>query len=76
MHSTDHADDEEAQDDEDYEALRRACLLVLGSNFDAVQIIATRHDAEDQSVLRAKGLGNYYARRGAVQEWLEAMKRG
>lgn len=42
----------------------------LIEQFDTVQIFITRHDG-DGTVARIRGRGNYYARRGIVQDWLE-----
>jgi len=47
-------------------------LKVLGEHFDSVQIFCSRHEStlEDGTVLACKGIGNWYARYGQVQEWI------
>jgi hypothetical protein len=49
-----------------------AALAVLAEHFDTVQVFATRHEAgqEDGTISVQKGLGNWFARYGQVQEWL------
>lgn len=42
----------------------------LGEFFESVQIIATDSDV-DGSTYIARGRGNFYARKGSVQQWLE-----
>jgi hypothetical protein len=63
------------QQERDAAILKRACLSVVGNNFDAVQVIATRYDGETGTVIIAEGLGNLYARIGAVDQWRAALKR-
>jgi len=63
------------QADEDQRVLRDLCLRVVGKQFDAVQIIATRYDVEDGTSFSSYGLGNHYARMGAVAQWMNAQKR-
>lgn len=49
-------------------------LRELGEHFDTVQIFATRHESgeENGTVHVSLGLGNWYARFGQVQMWLNA----
>lgn len=46
-------------------------LRILGEHFEVVQIMASVVDDEGGTALRTKGIGNYYARKGMVQEWQE-----
>lgn len=44
----------------------------LGEHFDSVQIFASRHEAEVEggTVSVHYGLGNWYARKGHVSDWI------
>lgn len=43
----------------------------LGEHFDSVQIIVTKHESDEiGTVFAHQGAGDYYARLGAVTEWL------
>lgn len=52
------------------EALIDKALDTLGEHFEAIQIIATDSDGGG-SLYVARGRGNFYARKGAVHQWLE-----
>jgi hypothetical protein len=57
--------------DEDLKRVQ-AALNTLGEHFDTVQILATRHEPgqEDGTVHVELGVGNWFARRGQVADWL------
>lgn len=61
--------------DRDQELLRRAAEP-LGEHFDTVHIFATRHDpaVRGGTVVTSYGLGNYLARLGQIELWLERQK--
>jgi len=64
--------------DQDKAALDRV-LAQLTEQFDSVQIIATRHRGAgvgEQTWLMHRGTGNWYARYGAVREWLAREDEG
>lgn len=48
-------------------------LDALSEHYDTVQIFATRHEAGslDGTLNFQRGVGNWYARRGQVADWLE-----
>lgn len=49
-------------------------IAQLSEHFDSVQIFVTRHDGESGSTLGVNlGEGNWYARRGHVEDWLTAI---
>lgn len=62
--------------DEDYKAeldvLLKKAIEILVSHCDTIQIIVTV-DLPDsaQTLMQTKGFGNYYARRGSCEEWLD-----
>lgn len=43
----------------------------LGEHFDTIQIFATRYDEGGNTINACYGAGNWYARLGQVQSWLE-----
>lgn len=47
----------------------------LSEHFDSVQIIVTAIDPEEGTGIYRAGRGNYYARIGAVEEWLRREKK-
>ena len=49
--------------------LERHCADI-GEHFDTVQIFATRFDPEVGTSNASYGSGNWFARRGQVQDWL------
>lgn len=52
-----------------------AALCTLEAHFDAVQIIASRHDAGAEQVLIVdRGSGNVFTRFGQLTAWLEREK--
>lgn len=55
--------------DEEMELLGRHCSQ-LGEHFDTIQIFVTRYD-EEGTVNAYRGSGNWFARFGQVQSWLE-----
>lgn len=68
-------DDEEndevgrAEREEDVKIVQRACAELM-KRFDSVQITITKDHAEPGTISYSFGLGNYYARRDSVREWL------
>lgn len=46
-------------------------LRVLGEHFDSLQVVGTFVDDEGMTHCLTRGVGNFYARVGAVQEFLE-----
>lgn len=46
-------------------------LRVLTEHFDAIQFVGTFVDDNGQTHLLTRGMGNWYARVGAIQEFLE-----
>ncbi len=58
----------EEQKERDHKVLD-SVLAGLSEHFDNVQIIATRSDGTDTLVID-RGTGNWYARYGAVREWI------
>lgn len=48
------------------------CLNHLSEHFDTVQIFCTRHEAEIENgtIACTRGIGNWFARKGQVQEWV------
>jgi hypothetical protein len=65
---------EDQQREQDLNNLHKACLAVIGCNFDTVEIIATRVDAETGTVAAHVGIGNWYARYGSVVAWVKKNK--
>lgn len=51
------------------EKMMEECLAKLGEHFDAVQILATRHEDKKSESIH-KGTGNWYARFGMVHEFI------
>lgn len=51
-----------------------AALNVLIEHFDTVQIFATRHMGDEGTAQVARGRGNWFARKGQVEEWLDVSK--
>jgi hypothetical protein len=43
----------------------------IGEHFDTVQIFVTRYDAEEGTINAHQGAGNWFARVGQVQAWLQ-----
>ena len=47
----------------------------LAEHYDTVQIFCTKHEGGQGGTIHAEwGVGNYYARRGQVLEWIEEQK--
>lgn len=66
----------EVQNEEDFKRLKKLCEA-LGEHFDTVQVFATRHDPEAGGTVHMNcGVGNWFARRGQVMEWLEMPDSG
>jgi hypothetical protein len=65
-------DDEDAQQASD-EAMLDRHLAVLIEHFEAVQIFVTRpvRGEEGTSAMLSRGKGNFYTRRGMVDDWAE-----
>jgi hypothetical protein len=61
-------------DDDEIEASDKSvidkCLGELMRHFDTAQVFVTRQEGPD-TVAASRGLGNWYARVGQVQEWLD-----
>lgn len=57
------------------DAIRKA-FEILGEHFDTVQLFLTRHEPviESGTLEYTQGIGNYYARFGQVQMWIEKQK--
>ncbi len=54
------------------EAIRKALSLLIG-HFDTAQVFVTHHDfKEDHTATAAAGLGNIFARRAQVEDWLDS----
>lgn len=53
------------------EAIVDKAVTALMGHFDAVQIMVTREDG-DSTMYCGRGKGNYYARLGMVQTWIES----
>lgn len=49
--------------------LEKHCASI-GEHFDTVQIFVTRFDAEQGTCNASYGSGNWFARRGQIQDWL------
>lgn len=66
--------DDEAQRTERDEELLSRLITILGEHFDSVQIFATRQkvDEPNTTCYRNVGTGNYFARRGMIEDWLVA----
>jgi hypothetical protein len=45
-------------------------VQALMMHFDAVQVFVTRHDAQHGTLGFCNGAGNFYARVGLVQQWI------
>lgn len=46
-------------------------VAALREHFDTVQIFVTRHDVDAEGTLsRAEGSGNYFARYGLCEQWV------
>ena len=60
-----------SDEDNDLKLLKDAAQA-LGEHFDAVQIFASRHEAEveDGTVTVHDGVGNWHARIGQVRDWI------
>ena len=59
------------KDDEADLKLCEEAARALGEHFDTVMIFATRHEAgKDGTVNIQYGVGNWFARKGQVSEWL------
>lgn len=57
-------------DDERLDVLKRHTAQIM-EHFDAIQIFATKENAEEQTTtVMSWGGGNWYARFGQVQEWI------
>jgi hypothetical protein len=52
------------------ETIRR-CLTVLSEHYDTVDIIVTRLNPDGTTNADSGGIGNWYARFGAAQEFVE-----
>jgi hypothetical protein len=62
--------DEDEQRERDIARLDAAAQLLM-EHFDSVQIFATRYDGYQRGTAGASaGRGNWYARYGAVKEWV------
>lgn len=56
--------------DEDLKRVKAAVSL-LAEHFDTVQVFTTRYESAEEGTIQCNsGQGNWYARRGQVQEWL------
>ncbi len=53
------------------EGLMDQCLEILGEYFDAAQILCSYVDDDGQTCRATRGKGNWYARCGMAQEFLE-----
>lgn len=63
------------EDDERLLELIKKAAFELGEHFDAVQIVATKHNDQDTGTSSwSYGVGNYYARYGHIAQWLEKEK--
>lgn len=62
---------------QDMEQVEKA-LATLAEHFDTVQIFCTRHEAakRDGTLNLSMGRGNWFARFGHVQSWIETQKEG
>ncbi len=71
---------------DDLEKLLTQHLIQLSEHFDAIQIVASVApkavrteqldlDAGDTLSI-AKGIGNFFARRGLVEDWIESQRAG
>jgi len=57
-------------EDPDLDMLKRHCAQ-LAEHFDTVHIFVTRHAPQEGGTVNATwGLGNWFARRGQVAEWM------
>ncbi len=62
-------DTDEAQHaEDDYARVKRACQVLI-EHFDAVQIFASRDTPESGTLGIHCGLGNWFTRRGQVEDW-------
>jgi hypothetical protein len=64
---------EEIEEIEDSDVARvKSAINTLSEHFDTVQIFCTRHEAGelDGTITAQFGSGNWYARYGQVQEWI------
>lgn len=66
------ADENEARDIK----LVDAAMIRLSEHFDSVQIFVTKVIEDGQTAAVQKGCGNWYARRGQVQEWVAKEDEG
>lgn len=57
-----------APTEEEQTRILRAHVASLMEHFDAVQIFATKRE-KSETMMRAEGSGNWYARRGMVATW-------
>lgn len=58
-------------EEQEMQILKNHCLM-LSEHFDTVQIFATRHISNEKGTIQcATGSGNFFARFGQVQFWLE-----
>lgn len=52
-------------------------ITALMEHFDTVQIFCTRYDSDDGGTVNvASGKGNYFARKGHIEQWLEGEEEG
>lgn len=52
------------------EILSRHCAQLIEQGFSSIRIIGTMENGDDTECY-SYGLGNYYAQKGSVSEWLE-----
>lgn len=64
--------EEQKQKDRDLERLKKAAEA-LGEHYDTVQIFVTRahEDGDDGTMHATWGVGNYFARYGQIQLWID-----
>jgi len=60
----------EKENDALYDMLRRVAIQ-LGEHFNSVQVLATKVEPSGGTTLFRMGVGDWYARRGAAQEFIE-----
>lgn len=63
--------DERDEIQEHDEKLVTEVIQQLRRHFDTVEIFVTRDEPEGKTLAFADGAGNWYARFGQVQEWLD-----
>ena len=65
---------QEAEEQDDHERVLQGRVQAvadqLGKDFDAVQVLASKVDADGNTITIAVGTGNWYARYGQIRDWL------